>query len=106
MTVAIALTLLAAGTWLLRVLFITMLSPAALPAPVRAGLDYVGPAVLAGLVVTILAGGQSLADISMPASEVTALIIAGLVALRGATLLTTVSVAMAVLWTVELLVRI
>jgi branched-subunit amino acid transport protein len=103
MTAIVALTLLAAGTWLLRVVFITMLHPAALPAPVRATLDFVAPAALAGLVVTVLSGGDGVSGLRLSLAEAVALIAAAVVALRGGTLLLTIGAGLLVLWTGQLL---
>lgn len=105
MTAVLALALLAVGTWTLRVLFATVLRPAALPAKVRTGLAYVGPAVLAGLVVTLLAGGQGTAGLRLPLPQLAALVVAGTVALRGAKLLPTIAAAFVVLWTSEIISR-
>jgi branched-subunit amino acid transport protein len=58
MTAAIILLLASVATWLLRVGFITLVPAGRLPERVRSGLDDVGPAVVAALLVTYLAHGR------------------------------------------------
>lgn len=104
MTAIIALAVLAATTWLLRVAFVTLLSPAALPPAVRAGLDYIGPAVTAGLIVMLIAGGEGVTGLWVSPAQATALCVAIVAAVRRATLLQTMAAAMAALWVVDLLI--
>jgi branched-subunit amino acid transport protein len=104
MTAIIALAGLAAATWLLRVTFVTLLSPADLPPAVRAGLDYIGPAVTAGLIVMLVAGGEGGTGLWVSPAQATALGVAIVAVVRGATLLQTMAAAMAALWVVDLLI--
>lgn len=103
MTPLIALLVVAAGTYLLRIAFVTLSTPEALPAVVRAGLDYVGPAMTAGLVVVLLAGGDGLAGLRLSFAEVAALGAGAVAAVRGAGLLKVMATAMVTLWVVGLL---
>ena len=50
-------------TWLLRVLFITLVPAGHLPAVVQRALPHVGPAVLAAVVAAALLGGRGGADV-------------------------------------------
>lgn len=105
MTAIIALAVLAAATWLLRVTFVALVSPAALPPAVRAGLDYIGPAVTAGLIVMLIAGGSGGGTgLWVSPAQATALCVAIVAVVRGATLLQTMAAAMAALWVVDLLI--
>jgi branched-subunit amino acid transport protein len=71
----------------LRVAFVTVVDVDTLPSPVREALDYVGPAVLAALIVTTLAHGEGQAGLRLSLPEITGLAAAAIVALRGGTLL-------------------
>jgi branched-subunit amino acid transport protein len=104
MTTLLALCLLAAGSWVLRITFVTLRSPEALPAVVRSGLDYIGPAVTAGLIVVLLAGGEGPTGLRLSPGEVAALGAGAAAALRGAGLLPTIAIGMAALWVVDLLI--
>jgi branched-subunit amino acid transport protein len=88
MTAAIVLLLAAAVSWALRVLFITVVPAARLPAPVRGALDDVAPAVMAAMVVTSLAHGRGPSGLA--AAEVAAALLAALVAWRTRNLAWTV----------------
>jgi branched-subunit amino acid transport protein len=61
-TALVAVAGAAAATWLLRVLFITLVPAGRLPGPVRRTLPHVGPAVLAAVIAAALAGGQAGVD--------------------------------------------
>ncbi len=80
MTALVALSLGALATWLLRVGFITLLPADRLPARLRRALPHVGPAVLAVLVVSSLAGPGGLSALLTPSAQHAALLAAALVA--------------------------
>jgi branched-subunit amino acid transport protein len=56
-TAILVLLAVAAGTWALRVAFVTIVDVDTLPSLAREALDHVGPAVLAALIVSTLAHG-------------------------------------------------
>lgn len=87
MTAVLVLLAVAAGSWGLRVAFVTVVDVDTLPAPVREALDYVGPAVMAALVITTLAHGEGHAGLRLSLPEVAGLVTAAVVALRTGSLL-------------------
>jgi branched-subunit amino acid transport protein len=89
MTATVVLLLAAVVSWTLRVLFITIVPAARLPAAVRDALDDVAPAVMAALVVTSLAHGRG--PSGLVTTEVVAALVAGLVAWRTRDLALTVA---------------
>lgn len=82
MSALIALSAGALATWLLRVGFITLLPADRLPVRLQRALRYVGPAVLAALVVSSLAGRAGPPALVQPSAQHLALLAAALVALR------------------------
>jgi branched-subunit amino acid transport protein len=81
MTAAVlALTAAGLATWLLRVLFVTLVPARRLPAPVRRGLDHAAPAVLAALVATSLVGDAGPLALITPSPMLIALVTGGAVA--------------------------
>ena len=84
MTTAV-LTLTAAGlvTWLLRVLFVTVVPARRLPARVLRSLPHVAPAVLAPLVVVGLVDRGGPLVLVTPSPELAALVCGGLVAVAA-----------------------
>lgn len=90
MTAVIVLLLAAVTTWLLRVLFITLVPASLLPGRVRLALDDVAPAVMAALLMTHLAHGQGLVGLVL--SDVLAAMVAAAVAWRTRHLAATVVV--------------
>jgi branched-subunit amino acid transport protein len=96
MTAMLVLLAVAAGSWVLRVTFVTVVDVDTLPSLVREALDYVGPAVLAALIVTTLAHGEGHAGLRLSLPEITGLVAAAVVALRTGTLLWPLAAAMGV----------
>lgn len=97
--ISAGLVLLAAAvaTWLLRVLFITIVPADRLPARVRRALPHVGPAILAALIVTSLVQGGGVPALLRPTPEHLALLAAGLVALRWRNLVVPMAAALLVM---------
>lgn len=67
----VATVVVGVGTYLIRASFILALADRSLPPAVRTALQYVAPAVLAALVVSLLLGGEEGAEVGW--EEVTAL---------------------------------
>jgi branched-subunit amino acid transport protein len=95
-TTVLVLFAVAAGTWALRVAFVTIVDVDTLPSLAREALDYVGPAVLAALIVTTLAHGEGHTGLRPSPPEIAGLVAAALVALRTGSLLWPLAAAMAV----------
>jgi branched-subunit amino acid transport protein len=93
----LALAVGALATWLLRAGFIALLPADRLPPRVRRALRHVGPAVLGGMIVTMLVGHGGLTALVTPRPEHVALLAAGLVAWRVRTVLAPMVVALAVM---------
>jgi branched-subunit amino acid transport protein len=86
-TAVLVLLAVAAGSWVLRVAFVTVVDVDTLPAPVRQALDHVGPAVLAALIVTALAHGEGHPGLRLSLPQIAGLVAAAAVAVRTGTLL-------------------
>ncbi len=97
------LAILAAGlgTYFSRAVFIIALANRQIPPNVRAAMEYIGPAVMASLVVTMLINPEGEVVIGVP--EAVALLVAGLTAWRSRNHLLTIVVAMAVFWGLRLI---
>lgn len=96
MTVFLAILITGIGTYATRAIFIVALADRALPRSVEEALEYVGPATLAALVVTLLLDGSGNLTVGVP--EASALLVAALVAWRVRNLLAVVALGMAVFW--------
>ena len=103
MTAVLVLLAVAAGSWMLRVAFVTVVDVDTLPSVVREALDYVGPAVLAALIVATLADGEGAAGLRLPLPEVAGLAAAAVVALRTTSLLWPLAAAMGAFTAVTML---
>jgi len=88
-------------TYVMRASVIVALAGRTLPPPVERALRQVGPAVLAALAINLAAGGE--AGTPFGVAEVTALVLAAIVALWRKNLLVTLVVGMATLWIVSAL---
>jgi len=84
------------GTYASRALFILALANRRLPPRVTLAMEYVGPSVMAALVVTLLLSGEEGAPMSLP--EAVALAVAALLAWKTRNHLLTLGVAMSVYW--------
>jgi len=94
MTAVLVLLAVAGGTWALRVAFVTVVDVDALPSLIREALDYVGPAVMAALIITTLAHGEGHAGLRLSLPDAAGLFAAAVVALRTGTLLWALVAAM------------
>ncbi|GAA0944833.1 AzlD domain-containing protein [Pseudonocardia zijingensis] len=81
---AIVATLVAAGavSWLLRVIPITLLPAARLPAPARRLLDHAAPAAIAAMVGAGIAGGNALPELAARLPVLLGALVAGVIAWR------------------------
>lgn len=95
MTATIALIGAAAGTYVLRIAFVTLIDVERLPHTVREALRYVGPAVTAAIVVTSLAHGEGRAGLHLSAAQIVGLLLAAGTAWRTGSLLWALGAAMA-----------
>jgi branched-subunit amino acid transport protein len=96
MSALLALSACAVATWLLRVVFITLLPADRLPGAVHRALRHAGPAVLGAMVVTSVIGPDGLAALA-PSVRHVALLAAALVAWRVRNLAAPISAALAVM---------
>lgn len=94
MIATLALAGAAAGSYALRIAFVTLIDVDRLPAVVKDALAFVGPAVTAAIVVTALAHGEGLAGLRLSASEIGGLVAAAAIALRTGSLLWSLGAAM------------
>lgn len=98
--VLLAIVLTGVGTYFTRAVFIVALADRPLPRRVEQALEYVGPATLAALVVTLMLDGSGNLTAGVP--EVAALAVGVLVAWRVRNLLAVVAAGMAVFWVLGL----
>jgi len=96
MTGLLAIIAVGLGTYFSRAVFILALANRQIPPNVRVAMEYVGPAVMAALVVTMLIGPGGEVAIGVP--EASAMLVAGLTAWRSRNHLLTIVLAMAVFW--------
>jgi branched-subunit amino acid transport protein len=94
--ILLAIVLTGIGTYLTRAVFIVALGERTIPRPVEQALEYVGPAVLAALVVTLMIDETGTFALGVP--EVAALVVGGLMAWRVRSLLAVVAAGMAAFW--------
>ncbi|HUF98171.1 MAG TPA: AzlD domain-containing protein [Ilumatobacter sp.] len=100
-TALVVVAVLAVSTYLMRAGLILLLSEATVPKAVERSLRYVGPAVLAALVVNLAAGGEGGPHIEL--AEVLALVGGGAVMWWRRNLILAVIAGMCVLWIVTAL---
>lgn len=104
MTATLALLGAAAGSYALRIAFVTLVDVDRLPASVRESLAYVGPAVTAAIVVSALSGGGGRAGLALSGAQVAGLAAAALVMWRTSSLLWALGTAMAAFTVIGLIV--
>jgi branched-subunit amino acid transport protein len=92
----LAIVLTGIGTYLTRAVFIVSLADRTLPPRAERALEFVGPAVLSALVVTMMVDETGRVAAGVP--ELAALVVGSLVAWRFQNLLAVVVVGMAVFW--------
>lgn len=100
MTAFLAILVTGVGTYLTRASFIVGLANRTIPQPVSRGLEFVGPAVLAALVVTLLVDESGRVAVGVP--ELAGLAAAGVVGWRTRGVLWTVLAGMAAFWGLQL----
>lgn len=86
MTATLALIGAAAGSYVLRIAFVTLVDVERLPDTVKEALRYVGPAVTAAIVVTSLAHGEGRAGLHLSAAQLVGLLAAAITAWRTGSL--------------------
>jgi branched-subunit amino acid transport protein len=98
------LAILAAGlgTYFSRAVFIIALANRRIPPFVRLAMEYVGPSVMAALVVTMLMGPEG--ELAAGPAEALALVAAAVLAWTSRNHLLTLAAAMVVLWGVRAMV--
>ena len=97
----LAIVAVGLGTYASRALFIVALANRTIPARVLQALQYVGPAVLASLIVAFLIDSEGRVGIGVP--ELAALAVGGGVAYRTRSHILTLIVGMGVFWVVRAL---
>jgi branched-subunit amino acid transport protein len=90
------------GTYLSRALFILALANRRVPETVLVLLQFVAPAVLAALIVTLLIDGDG--NVALGAPEIAAFFIGGIVAWRTQNMIYTSVLGMATFWIVRALI--
>ena len=101
MTTLLAIVVTGLGTYLSRSIFILSLANRRIPPVVRSALEYVAPAVLGALIVTMLITPDG--KVTLGYAEISALIVAGAVALKTRNHILTVAAGMAIFWFVRTL---
>lgn len=102
MTAFLAILVTGIGTYLTRASFIVGLANRTIPPRVSRALEFVGPAVLAALVVTLLVDESGRVAVGVP--EVAGLAAAGLAGWRTRGVLWTVLAGMGTFWLLQLAV--
>jgi branched-subunit amino acid transport protein len=98
MTAFLAILATGAGTYFSRSIFILALAHRPIPPNVRRALEYVGPAVLGALIVTMLTTPEG--TVRMGPAELSALVLSAGVALKTRNHIYTLLVGMGVFWSV------
>lgn len=96
MSILLAIGLLGFGTYLCRALFIVMLADARFPPLALRALEYVSPAVMGALIVSMLTTADGQVLIGIP--ELAGLVCAALLAWKTRNHIVTLAGAMAVFW--------
>lgn len=96
MTALIAILVTGLGTYFSRAVFIIALARRHIPPYVRTAMEYIGPTVMAALVVTMLLTPEGELLLGVP--EAAALAVAALVAWRSRNHLLTIVLAMTTFW--------
>ncbi|MCB1854912.1 MAG: AzlD domain-containing protein [Halieaceae bacterium] len=98
MTALLAILATGLGTYFSRAVFIIALARRRIPPYLRTAMEYIGPSVMAALVVTMLISPEGNLMPGLP--EVAALAVTALVAWRSRNNLLTIVLAMATFWIV------
>lgn len=102
MTDFLATAVVGLGTYVFRAVFIVALARRRIPEAVLVALRYVGPAVLAALIVALLTDAEGNVEIGIP--EVAAFVVGGAAAYRTRSHIWTLLAGMAVYWVVRALI--
>lgn len=100
MSAFLAVLVVGLGTYVTRASFIVGLANRRIPRRVSRGLEFVGPAVLAALVVTLLVDENGQVAAGLP--EVAGLAVGAVVGLRTRAVLWVVAAGMSTFWLVHL----
>ncbi|HEX6947830.1 MAG TPA: AzlD domain-containing protein [Acidimicrobiia bacterium] len=95
----IAILAVGLGSYIMRAVFIIALANREIPPSVVSALEYVAPAVLASLVVSLVVDAQGRLTIGIP--EILALVAGSITVWRSRNYLLSTIVGMAVLWIVS-----
>ncbi|MFV0276717.1 MAG: AzlD domain-containing protein [Parahaliea sp.] len=101
MTALVAVLITGLGTYFSRAVFIVALANRHIPPNLRLAMEYVGPSVMAALVVTMLMGPGGALILGVP--EVAALLVAAVLSWRTRRHLLTIVAAMSVYWALRAL---
>ena len=104
MTTILAMLLLAAVCWILRILFIVLVPADRLPTGARAALGHLAPAVLAALVAVEADAAARGADPATAALVVGSVLLAGLAVRLTGNLLLAISIGVGTALVIDLLV--
>ncbi|TXS95336.1 AzlD domain-containing protein [Parahaliea maris] len=99
MSALIAIVITGLGTYFSRAVFIIALANRHIPPQLRLAMEYVGPSVMAALVVTMLVTPEG--EVALGAPEGLALLTAALVVWRTRNHLLTIVLAMTVFWSLR-----
>ncbi len=98
MSVALAILAAGAGTYFMRAVFIVALASRRFPPLAMRALEYVAPAVMGALIVSMLTSAEGNVEVGL--SEASGLLVAALVAWRTRNHIYTIIAAMTVFWLV------
>jgi len=101
MTFFIVILLVGLGTYFSRAVFILVLADRHISPGVKLAMEYVGPSVLAALVVTMLVTPEG--ELVLGYAELVALLVAGVLAWKSRSHLLTLAVSMVVFWSLRML---
>ena len=103
MNLWLALALMGAGTYAIRLSMLVFVSHERLPATVREALEFVMPAVLVAIILpaVLYAGDDASFDVSIGNERLLAALIAGGVAWLGKNVWLTVGIGMGALWLLQ-----
>lgn len=99
MTAALAILVAGLGTYLSRAVFILALAKRRIPSSVKVAMEYVGPSVMAALVISLLVSPTGAVAIGV--AEALALLVGALAAWKTRNHLLSLGLAMLVFWGVR-----
>jgi branched-subunit amino acid transport protein len=98
----LAIVVVGMGSYSSRALFIVALARRRIPEPLLIALQFLGPSVLAALIVSLLTDGQGNVAIGVP--EVSGFVLGGAVTVKTRNHILTLVVGMGIYWLVRALV--